>query len=73
LINYTLTKREIVTNGFTRIFKKVVNISDVRPFLEIILPENNVLSIDSIITLEGTNFNSVPTLNQFSNQGLKWY
>jgi hypothetical protein len=73
LINYTLTKREIVTNGFTRIFKKVVNISDVRPFLEIILPENNVLSIDSIITLEGTNFNSVPTLNQFSNQGLRWY
>ena len=73
LINYTLTKREIVTNGFTRIFKKVINISDVRPFLEIILPENNVLSIDSIITLEGTNFNSVPNINQFSNQSLKWY
>jgi hypothetical protein len=73
LTNYTLTKREIVTNGFTRIFKRVINISDVRPFLEVILPEDNVLSIDSIITLEGTNFNSVPTLNQFSNQGLKWY
>jgi hypothetical protein len=73
LINYTLTKREMVTNGFTRIFKRVISISDVRPFLEVILPEDNVLSIDSIITLEGTNFNSVPTLNQFSNQGLKWY
>jgi hypothetical protein len=51
LINYTLTKREIVTNGFSRIFKKVISISDVRPFLEIVLPENNVLSIDSIITM----------------------
>jgi hypothetical protein len=73
LINYTLTKREMVTNGFTRIFKRVISISDVRPFLEVILPEDNVLSIDSIITLEGTNFNSVPTLNQFTNQGLRWY
>jgi hypothetical protein len=73
LINYTLTKREIVTNGFTRIFKRVISVSDVRPFLEVILPEDNVLSIDSIITLEGTSFNSVPTLNQFSNQSLRWY
>jgi hypothetical protein len=73
LINYTLTKREIVTNGFTRIFKRVISVSDVRPFLEVILPEYNVLSIDSIITLEGTSFNSVPTLNQFSNQSLRWY
>lgn len=73
LVNYTLTKREIVTNGYTRIFKRVINISDVRPFLEVILPEDNVLSIDSIITLDGTNFNTLPTLSQFSNQSLKWY
>jgi len=73
LVNYTLTKREIVTNGFTRIFKKVINISDVKPFLEVILPEDNVLSIDSIITLDGTNLTSIPTLSQFSNQSLRWY
>jgi hypothetical protein len=73
LINYTLTKREIVTNGFSRIFKRVINISDVRPFLEVVLPEDNVLSIDSIITLQGTNFNTVPTLAQFNDQSLKWY
>jgi hypothetical protein len=73
LINYTITKREIVTNGFSRIFKKVINTSDVRPFLEIVLPEDNVLSVDSIITLQGTNFNSVPTSSQFTNQSLKWY
>lgn len=73
LINYTLTKREIVTNGFTRIFKKVINTSDVRPFLEVVLPEDNVLSVDSIIALQGTNFNSVPTSSQFTNQSLKFY
>jgi hypothetical protein len=73
LVNYTLTKREIVTNGYTRIFKRVISISDVRPFLEVILPEDNVLSIDSIITLDGTNFTTLPTSSQFSNQSLKWY
>lgn len=73
LVNYTLTKREIVTNGYTRIFKRVISISDVRPFLEVILPEDNVLSIDSIITLDGTNFNTLPTSSQFSNQSLRWY
>ena len=73
LINYTITKRELVTNGFTRIFKRVINISDVRPFLEVVLPEDNVLSIESIITLNGTNINTVPSLAQFSDQSLRWY
>lgn len=73
LINYTLIKREIVTNGFTKIFKRVINPSDVRPFLEVILPENNVLSIDSIITLQGTNFTKDPTLDQFLNLNNRWF
>lgn len=73
LINYTITKREIVVNGYTRVFKKIVNIGDVRPFLEIILPEDNVLSVDSIITLNGTNFNTTPSPSQFLNPELRWY
>ena len=61
LINYTITKREIVMNGFTKVFKRVITTNDVRPFLEIVLPEDNVLSIDSIITLTGTNFVKEPS------------
>ena len=45
LINYTLVKREIVLNGFTKIFKRTITSSDVKPFLEIVLPDTNVLSI----------------------------
>ena len=73
LINYTLTKREIVLNGFTKIFKRVINSSDVVPFLEVILPDNDVLSIDSVITLQGTNFVKDPLPEQFINQENKWY
>lgn len=73
LTNYTLTKREIVLNGITRIFKRVITASDVKPFLEVVLPENNVLSIDSVITLDGTNYTRDPSLEQFLDPEKKWY
>lgn len=73
LINYTLVKREIVINGFTKIFKRVINSNDVKPFLEIVLPDNNVLSIDSIISLQGTSFTKDPAPEQFLDLDKKWF
>ncbi len=73
LINYTLTKREMVVNGFTKILKKVISTVDSRPFLEVVLPDNNVLSVDSVITLPGTNFLSNPNLNEFLNIENRWF
>jgi len=73
LLNYTVTKREIVLNGYTKTFKRVMTASDVRPFLEIVLPENNVLSIESIITLSGTNFIQDPSLGDYLNLDNQWF
>jgi hypothetical protein len=73
IINYVLTKREIVTNGVTKTLKRTISESDVRPFFEIILPEDDVLSINSIITLEGTNITSNPTLSQLYDEDNRWY
>jgi hypothetical protein len=73
LINYTLTKREMVINGFTKIFKKIITTADVVPFLEVVLPDNNVLSVNSVITLDGTNYVTDPTNAQFLDENLKWY
>ena len=73
LINYTLTKREIVTNGFSKILKKVISTVDSRPFLDVILPDDNVLSVDSIITLAGTNFQTNPSFEEFLNPNNRWY
>ena len=73
LQNYTIVKREIVVNGFTKIFQRVITSNDVKPFFEIILPETNVLSIDSIIALQGTNYTRNPTSVQFLDPTLKWY
>jgi hypothetical protein len=73
LLNYTLVKREIVTNGYSKIYKRVITQSDVRPFLEVILPEDNVISIESIIMLPGTNFVGTPNISDFANIENKWF
>jgi hypothetical protein len=73
ILSYTLTKREMVINGITRYFKRVITASDVRPFFEVVLPEQDVLSVTSIIMLDGTNFNGVPSINQFLDENNRWY
>lgn len=73
ITNYTITKREMVINGYTKIFKRVIQSSDVKPFLEIILPEDNVLSIDSMISLPGTNYTTEPSLDDFLNLDNRWF
>ena len=71
--NYSLTKREIMLNGISKTFKKVLNRNDYKPFLEVVLPEQNVLSIENIITKEGTNFINQPTEEEFNDFDLSWY
>jgi hypothetical protein len=73
LINYTITKREVVVNGVTKIFKKVINPSDVTPFYEFFLPDRNVLSVSSIIQKDGTTYQTTPTYQEFLNPLNRWY
>ena len=73
LINYTIVKRELVINGTTKIYKRVINGSDVKPFLELILPDRDVVSVESIIMKEGTNLTSTPTLDEFIDFDIRWF
>jgi len=73
LISYTITKREAVVNGATRIYRRVITSLDQKPFLKLFLPEQNVLGITSIIHKEGTTFGANPTSSEFSDLTNKWY
>ena len=73
LVSYTITKREPVVNGVTRIFRKVISNNDQKPFLKLFLPEQNVLGITSIIHKDGTTFASNPTTSEFLDTTNKWY
>jgi hypothetical protein len=73
IISYTLVKREIVSNGVTKIFKKVLGNADSIPFLELILPDNNIVSIEQMVIKEGTTFTTNPPLGEFFDEGIRWY
>jgi hypothetical protein len=73
LVSYTITKREVVVNGVTKIFKKVVTDFDQKPFMKIYLPEKNVLGVVSVIDKEGTDFSTLPSDSEFVQSSNKWY
>jgi hypothetical protein len=73
LINYTITKREVVVNGITKVFKRTITPNDVRPFFELFLPEKNVLGVTSIIQRDGTNYANIPTAQEFLSAAGRWY
>lgn len=73
ITSYVITKQEVVVNGSTKVFKKVINTYDVVPFFNFFLPEKNVLSITSIIQKDGTTYPSIPSYSDFVNSKDKWY
>jgi len=72
-INYTIVKQEPVINGATKVFKRVITSSDVRPFLEIFLPEKNVLGITSVIAKDGQISTVPPNAEFIGDSDSKWY
>lgn len=73
VINYTITKREVVVNGVTKVFKKVITSTDVKPFLKVFLPEKNVLGVTAVMQKDGTSIQALPKNTDFINATNKWY
>jgi hypothetical protein len=73
LINYTITKRETVVNGITKVFKRTILPNDVTPFFSFFLPEKNVLGITSMIQKPGTAYSNIPSDQEFLGAQGRWY
>jgi len=73
LLNYTITKREVVVNGTTKVFKRVITPNDVKPYFELFLPEKNVLGISSVILKDGTQYNTIPEPQEFLSLDNRWF
>ena len=65
---YTVSKLAVVTAGETRIFTQTLTVSDVKPFMEIIIPVEGVMNIESILVKDGEN-DSIPTYGTFYGDG----
>lgn len=65
ITSYTYTKLAVVQAGQSKIYKKVINSSDIKPFMEILLQDNNILGVESIIVKDGTDLNTDPLISDF--------
>lgn len=65
---YTVSKLAVVIAGETRIFSQFLTVSDVKPFMEIVLPVEGVMNIESILVRKG-NSDSLPTYGTFYGTG----
>lgn len=79
---YTVTKRAIAVNGTTKVYKKVIYANDLQPFMEIVLPESNVMNVESIIFKDTSNYTLTPMVQEYyideeeytmSNEAVKTY
>lgn len=70
--SYTITKREVVVNGASTIYRKTIGDAESIPFYNFTLPDNDVIQIDSVILLDG-NRSGTPTDADFANPDYRFY
>lgn len=68
ITHYRIEKIGVVCAGETKIYKQVLSSSDIKPFMEIVLPDDNIMNIESIIFKDGTDYNGSPSMSEFMNQ-----
>jgi hypothetical protein len=65
ITEYYITKTGLVSAGESKIFTKTISDSEITPFMSFIIPDTNVMNIESIIFKDGTNHYGTPTLTEF--------
>lgn len=73
IVSYSVTKREVVINGGTSIYRRIINSDDIVPFFTITLPDPDVIEIESVILLEGTNYATNPDISEFYNPKNRYF
>ena len=67
IVEYKVSKTCIMSSIESKIYKQSISSGDVEPFMEIILPENNVVKINSILWKDGYNTIN-PTMLEFMHE-----
>ena len=62
---YTVSKSVMAVAGTTKVYKKVIGDNELQPFMEVILPDLNVMNIESIIFKSTTGLTVNPQNYEF--------
>lgn len=65
ITKYIITKTGLVSAGETKIYSKVIRNSDIIPFMNFVIPDTNVMNVESIIFKDGDRHHGTPTMAEF--------
>lgn len=69
ITGYTVSKLAVVTAGETRVYRQVIHTSDIQPFMEILIPVEKVMNVESVIVMDGVGNTAVPSYGDFYSDG----
>lgn len=64
-VKYKITKKQVAVAGESRVYKQLISNGDIKPFMEITIPDENVMNIESIIFKDGSDYTINPTYAEF--------
>ena len=65
ITKYNISKLAVVTAGETHVFKKSLKASDIKPFMEVVIPVEGVMNVESILMKDGDALTSYPSYGEF--------
>lgn len=65
ITGYTVSKSTIAINGVSKVYKKVLTAADIKPFMEVVLPETNVTNVESVIFKETSDITKAPEIYEY--------
>ena len=65
ITGYTVTKSVVASACQRKIYKKVLGDGDVVPFMEVMLPDTDVLNVESVIFKSSNNITVTPEMSEF--------
>ena len=65
ITGYVYKKLAIARAGQSKVYKKVISADNIKPFMNVILQDSNILGVEGIIFKQGTNLNCDPAVQEF--------
>jgi hypothetical protein len=72
ILSYNITKSEVCYNGITKIYRQTIKQSDIKPFMDVFLPDDDVSEVLSVIVKTGI-LTDTPSYGDFYNEDLIYY
>lgn len=66
IISYLYKKLAIAVAGQSKVFKKIVTSSDIKPFMSVLLQDSNILGVESILVKQGVDLSSDPNVAEYN-------